>query len=67
MNREINYKILIAWLEDIWEEMEIQFYGIGGAIVFFLLVYLFFHPSWMSPLIKFFYNIKLFILSKLIQ
>ena len=47
MNRESNHKTFISWLEDIWEEMEIQFYGIVGAIVFFLLIYLFFHPSWM--------------------
>jgi len=49
----------ITWFEDIWEEVEVQFYGITGAIMFFGLVYLFFKPTWMEPLVDFFYSIKL--------
>ena len=56
MNKESNNKSFIAWLEDIWEEIEIQFYGITGAIFFFVLVYIFFKPNWMRPLINFFQN-----------
>ena len=59
MKRESNNKSLIIWLEDIWEEIEIQFYGIIGAISFFALLYLFYQPIWMKPLIHFFYNLKI--------
>ena len=58
MKRENNNISFISWLKDIWEEIEIQIYGIIGAIFFFVLVYLFFHPLWMRPLINFFYTIK---------
>ena len=59
MNREIN-KVFMTWLEDFWEEIEIQIFGIIGAILFFFLIYIFFQPSWMKPSINFIYNIKLF-------
>ena len=58
MKREF-IKSFVTWLEDIWEEIEIQFYGIIGAIFFFTLVYFIFHPLWMRPLFDFFSNIKL--------
>ena len=58
MRGENNNKSIFDWLEDIWEEIEIQFYGIIGSIFFFVLVYLLFKPSWMRPLIEFFYDIK---------
>ena len=54
MNREDKDKSFIIWLEEIWEEIEIQFYGITFAIFFFFLMYVFFHPFWMRPLIDFF-------------
>ncbi len=53
MKREFN-KSFVTWLEDIWEEIEIQFYGIIGAVFFFILLYFVFQPSWMNPLIDFF-------------
>ena len=49
-----NNKSTSSWLEEIWEEIEIQFFGIIGAIFFFVLLYLFFQPSWMRPLIDIF-------------
>ena len=54
MRRERTNKSLIIWIEDIWEEIEIQFYGITGAIFFFIIVYFTFHPTWMRPLFDFF-------------
>ena len=59
MKKEINNKPFITWIEEFWEEFEIQFYGITGAIFFFFCVYAFFHPSWMGPLIDYFKNIKM--------
>ena len=53
MKRESNNQSFIAWLEDIWEEIEIQFYGITRDLKVFVLLYLFFHPRWMRPLIDF--------------
>ena len=54
MNREDKDKSFIIWLEEIWEEIEIQFYGIIGALFFFALLYLCFHPLWMKPLFDYF-------------
>tara|TARA_B100001029_G_C14836187_1_gene325779 strand:+ start:304 stop:471 length:168 start_codon:yes stop_codon:yes gene_type:complete len=51
MKKEEKNKSFFIWLEEIWEEIEIQFYGIIGAIVFFVVVYMFFHPPWMKSLI----------------
>ena len=59
MKRESKNKTFIIWLEEIWEEVEIQFYGITFAILFFVLVYFLFHPIWMRPLFDFFLHIKL--------
>ena len=44
MVKEINDTSFITWLEDIWEEIKIQFYGIIGAIFFLVLVDVFFQP-----------------------
>ena len=60
MSRENIRKIFITWLEEAWEEIEIQLYGIVSAFLFFLLLYLFFKPSWMIPFIDYVKNIKLF-------
>tara|TARA_Y100001968_G_C18738534_1_gene427826 strand:- start:33 stop:197 length:165 start_codon:yes stop_codon:yes gene_type:complete len=54
MNKNSKNKNFMIWLEEIWEEIEIQFYGILGAIVFFLIVYLVFQPFWMRPLFNIF-------------
>ncbi len=56
MKKEINFKLFITWLEELWEGIEIQFYGIASSIFFFVIVYLFFHPPWMKPLIDFFHK-----------
>ena len=53
MKKESNNQSFLSFLEDIWEEIEIQFYGITGALLVFVLLYLFFHPPWMRPLIDF--------------
>ena len=54
MKKGKNIKLLINWIEEIWEEVEIQIYGIIGAFFFFILIYLVFQPYWMKPLIEFF-------------
>tara|TARA_B100000965_G_C19482518_1_gene709219 strand:+ start:785 stop:988 length:204 start_codon:yes stop_codon:yes gene_type:complete len=54
MNKYNVVKLFILWFEEIWEEIQIQFYGIIGAILFFLLVYLIFQPNWMQAAIDFF-------------
>ncbi len=60
MKRGNNKKSFITWINEIFEEIEIQFYGIIGAVIFFVLLNLLFQPPWMKPLIEFLYNIKLF-------
>tara|TARA_Y100001968_G_C19406286_1_gene743815 strand:- start:740 stop:907 length:168 start_codon:yes stop_codon:yes gene_type:complete len=54
MGKENKNKTLIIWLEEAWEEIEIQFYGIIFAIFFFVLIHFIFHPLWMQPLIEIF-------------
>ena len=53
MKKESDFKLFITWLEEVWEEIEIQFYGIAGSIFFFIILYFFFQPPWMKPLIYF--------------
>tara|TARA_B100000965_G_scaffold270143_1_gene228506 strand:- start:366 stop:539 length:174 start_codon:yes stop_codon:yes gene_type:complete len=48
MSKESNNKSFLIWIEEIWEEIEVQFYGITGAIFFFIAFYLIFHPPWMG-------------------
>tara|TARA_B100000965_G_C19068728_1_gene531067 strand:+ start:297 stop:479 length:183 start_codon:yes stop_codon:yes gene_type:complete len=48
-----NPKTINTWIEEICEGIEIQFYGIIGALIFFILLYFLFHPMWMHPLSKF--------------
>ena len=57
MRRDIN-KSFLTLFEEIWDEIEIQFYGIIGALAFFALLYLFFHPIWMTPLFDLLTNIN---------
>ena len=54
-----NERSVYAWFEEIWEEIEIQFYGIIGALIFFSLLYILFRHSWMNPLINFLNGIGL--------
>ena len=56
MKRENKNKPFLIWIEEIWEEIELQFYGITGAIIFFVVFYFIFHPTWMKPLVDFFYK-----------
>ena len=59
MQRENGTKIFVTWLEETWEEIEVQFYGIIGAMIFFILVYLFFKPNWMKSFVDFLINLKI--------
>ena len=59
MERDSKNKSFIIWIEEIWEEIEVQFYGIIGAIFFFVIIYVIFQPLWMRPVLELFSNIKL--------
>jgi len=59
MERESKNKSFLIWIEEIWEEIEIQFYGITGAIFFFVVIYLIFEPLWMRTVFDLFPKIKL--------
>tara|TARA_Y100001968_G_C19196832_1_gene637936 strand:+ start:356 stop:523 length:168 start_codon:yes stop_codon:yes gene_type:complete len=48
MVRESKNKSFLTWIEEILEEFEVQFYGITGAIIFFIILYFIFKPSWMK-------------------
>ena len=56
MKKEIKNKSLLIWIEEIWEEIEVQFYGITGAIFFFIIVYLIFHPPWIKGVLYLFFG-----------
>ncbi len=47
MKRESKNKSFFIWVEDIWEEIEVQIYGVIGAIFFFCVIYFIFQPHWM--------------------
>ena len=59
MERESKKNFFLIWIEDIWEEIEVQIYGIVGAIFFFCVIYFIFQPHWMSPAFDLFSKIKL--------
>tara|TARA_Y100001968_G_scaffold257735_1_gene244550 strand:- start:95 stop:283 length:189 start_codon:yes stop_codon:yes gene_type:complete len=59
MERERRNKTFYIWIEVIWEEIEIQIYGIIGAIFFFVVIYLIFQPLWMRAVFDLFSKIKL--------
>ena len=61
MVRESKDKYFLIWIEEFWEEIEVQFYGIVGAIFFFIVVYFIFKPLWMRPVVDFLSKIKLHI------
>ena len=54
MVRENKNKSFLNWLEEILEEVEVQFYGITGAIIFFVVLYFIFKPSWMKNVLEVF-------------
>ena len=56
MERETKKKSFLIWVEEIWEEIEVQIYGIIGAIFFFGVIYFIFQPHWMSPVFDLFRN-----------
>ena len=45
MKRESKSKTLILWIEEIWEEVVMQFYGITFSIFAFIFIYYIFHPT----------------------
>ena len=59
MKRESNNKSFFIWIHEIWEEIEVQFYGIIGAIFFFAVIYFIFQPLWMRPVFDLLSKIKL--------
>ncbi len=59
MERESKNKSFLILIDEIWEEIEVQMYGIIGAIFFFGLIYLIFHPPWMRSVLGLFSQIKL--------
>tara|TARA_Y100001978_G_scaffold160570_1_gene146712 strand:+ start:561 stop:743 length:183 start_codon:yes stop_codon:yes gene_type:complete len=58
MIRKSKNKFFFNWIEEIQEEVEVQFYGIIGAIIFFILFYFIFKPSWMKSLFDVFLSVK---------
>ena len=54
MVRKNKIESFLDWIEEIREEIEVQFYGIIGAIFFFLLLYLIFQPVWMKTVFDLF-------------
>ncbi len=61
MERDSRNKSFFIWIEEIWEEIEVQIYGIIGAIFFFVLIYFIFQPLWIRPVIDLIVKIKLLI------
>ena len=59
MERESKNQSFLILIEDIWEEIEVQIYGIIGAIVFFSIIYFIFQPPWMTKVFHLFSKIKL--------
>ena len=58
MVREGKNKSFFNWIEEILEEVEVQFYGITGAIIFFIALYFIFKPSWMKTVFEVFLNVN---------
>ena len=58
MKRDSKKKPFFIWIEEIWEEIEVQFYGIIGAIFFFVVIYFIFQPLWMKTVVGLFSKIK---------
>tara|TARA_Y100001968_G_scaffold306643_1_gene323648 strand:+ start:1535 stop:1723 length:189 start_codon:yes stop_codon:yes gene_type:complete len=60
MERDNQNKSLFIWIEEFWEEIEIQIYGITGAIFFFVVIYLIFQPLWMKYVFEIISKMKFF-------
>ena len=60
MVRESKNKSFMNWIEEIREEIEIQFFGITGAICFFVVFYFIFKPVWMKNVVDFFFEKYIF-------
>ena len=58
MVKESKNKSFLNWIEDILEELEVQFYGITGAIIFFIVLYFIFKPFWMKTVFDVFLNVN---------
>ena len=58
MERDSKNKSFFVWIEEIREEIEVQFYGIIGAIFFFVIIYVIFQPLWMKHVLELFSDIK---------
>ena len=58
MVRESKNKSFLNWIEDILEEVEVQLYGVTGAIIFFILFYFIFKPSWMKNVFDVFLKVN---------
>ena len=56
MVRESKNKSFLIWIEEIWEEIEVQLYGIIGAIFFFVLIYFIFQPDWIRNVFDLFFE-----------
>ena len=59
MQTEAKNKSFLIWIEEIWEEIEVQFYGIIGAIFFFTVIFFIFQPLWMRTVFDLFSKSKL--------
>ena len=59
MERESKNKFFLIWIEEIWEEIEVQIYGIIGSIFFFGVIYFIFKPHWMIVAVDLFSKNKL--------
>ncbi len=59
MEKESKNKSSLIWVDELWEEIEVQFYGIIGAIFFFIVVYLIFQPPWIRSVFDLFSKSKL--------
>tara|TARA_Y100001968_G_scaffold323848_1_gene362199 strand:+ start:477 stop:665 length:189 start_codon:yes stop_codon:yes gene_type:complete len=58
MEKENKNKFFFDWFGEIREEIEVQFYGITGAIFFFVIIYFIFKPTWMEGVFQFLFKIK---------
>ena len=53
MERESKNKSFLIWIEEIWEEIEVQIYVIIVAILFFGVIYFIFQPYLMKQVFDF--------------
>ena len=58
MEGESKNNSFLIWIEEIWEEIEVQIYGIIGAIFFFCVIYFIFQPDWIRNVFDLFFKSK---------